>query len=322
MELRHIRAALALAEDLHFGRAAQRLRVAQSAVSQQIKALEHELGAVLFMRTKRSVRLTSAGRSFVDGARRALMELAETTATVKGITSGETGRLAIQYMPLAALTELPKLVTEFRRRSPAVELLVEPASSADQLEALRTGRCDIGFAPSAMRGRSLDPLVSRVMTLSPLVALVPVRHRFAARRWIRFEDLRGEPLVFLSQAGEPQVNLAFRRRCLDAGFEPDIRMDVNSVDALLGFVAAGVGISFVPDLIGQIGYDGVRTVSVRPIVHGGVAAIWHPGLISGAGRKFLELVPSVRPAAKPTPPGSPRDDTRKRSNVSPRSTSS
>jgi DNA-binding transcriptional LysR family regulator len=203
-------------------------------------------------------------------------------------------------MPLVALTDLPKLVTEFRRRSPAVELLVEPASSADQIEALRTGRCDIGFAPSAMRHPAHEPLVSRVMTRSPLVALVPMRHRFATRSWIRFEDLRGEPLVFLSQAGEPQVNLMFRRRCLEAGFDPDIRMDVNSIDALLGFVAAGAGISFVPDLIGQIRYRGVRMVPVRPIVHGGVAAIWHPGLISGAGRKFLELVPSVRPVANPT----------------------
>jgi DNA-binding transcriptional LysR family regulator len=293
VELRHIRATLALAEELHFGRTAQRLRVAQSAVSQLIKQLEQELGVVLFARTRRSVRLTSAGRNFVDGARRTMTELAETTASTQGIASGETGRLVIQYVPLAALTELPALVASFRRQAAAVEVIVEGASSAEQLEAVRTGRCDLAFVPLAATRRALDPLVFRVMTRDPLVVLVPTRHRFASRRSIRIEDLKGETLVFLSQAGEPQLNAMFRRRCLDAGFDPDIRMEVSSVDALLGFVAAGIGISYVPDLIAKVRYRGVTIVPVRPTMHGGIAAVWHPGLVSGSGRRFLELVPAA-----------------------------
>lgn len=304
MELRHIHVAIALAEELHFGRAAQRLRIAQSAVSQSIKALEHELGASLFMRTKRSVRLTAAGRSFVDGARRALVDLAETRAAVQGIAAGEAGRLVVQYVPLAALTELPALVARFRDRTPAVELVIEAASSAEQLEAIRAGRCDIGFVPLAATRRELDPLAFEVISRDPLIAMMSSDHRLASRRWVRLEDLRGEAFVFLGQTGEPQLNLLFRNRCLEAGFDPDIRMEVASSDALFGFVAAGLGVSYVPEVIAKLRYPGVCTVPVRPVSYGGIAAVWHPAQISGAGRRFLDLLasaPSRRSPAARTP---------------------
>jgi DNA-binding transcriptional LysR family regulator len=291
MEIRHLQAAIALSEELHFGRSAKRLRIAQSALSQSIKALETELEVVLFARTKRVVRLTPAGLQFVEGARRVLSELAQTRAGLEGVASGSSGRLAIQLVPMASLTELPAAIMRFRRTHTEVALSVEPATTTDQLEALRAGRCDLGFVPQAATRRPLEPLVSRAMTRNSLVALVPVRHRLAGRRWIRLEELAPEPIAFLAQAGEPQLNLLFRRRCLDAGFDPNIVMEIEHTDALLAFVAAGFAVSIVPDLIEALRFRGVTTVPLRPAVHGGIAVVWHPGLISAAGRQLLELLP-------------------------------
>jgi DNA-binding transcriptional LysR family regulator len=299
MELRHIHAAIALSEELHFGRVAKRLRIAQSAVSQLIKALESELDVVLFARTKRTVRITPAGQQFVDGARRVMNELAQTKAALSAVASGESGRLAIRFVPMAGLTDLPHAITRFQRAHPALTLSVEPASTADQLEALRTGRCDIGFVPLAATRRSLEPLAFRTVTRNPLVVLVSTRHRFAGRRSLRFDDLAPEPMVFLGQAGEPQLNALFRRRCLDAGFEPNIVMEVEHTDVLLGFVAAGFAISVVPDLVEGLRLRGVTTVPLTPALHGGIVAVWHPALLSAAGGTFLAGLPPQPAAVTP-----------------------
>lgn len=293
MELRHLRASIALAEELHFGRAAQRLRIAQSAMSQLIKVLEDELGVVLFARTKRMVRLTAAGQRFVDGARRTLAGLAEMTAGVHGLAAGDSGRLVVNYVSPAALTELPMYIERFRQAAPFVEIVVEPASTVEQLDGVRQGRCDVGLVPIAGVKRQLEPLAFRVITRDPFVVLTSSKHRLASRTWMRFEDLRGERIVLFAQRGEPQVGAAFRKRCLDAGFDPDIVMEVTSADALLAFVGAGAGIAFVPDLFENLRHNHVRAIPVRPIQYGGIAAVWHPQLISPAGRRLLAMFPEV-----------------------------
>lgn len=288
MELRHLRVAVALADELHFGRTAQRLRLAQSAVSQTLKALEDELSVELFARTKRTVRVTAAGARFVEGARRTLSELALASTGAKAIGAGEGGRLGVGFIPMVSLTDIPRAIAAFRRAHPAVALGLEPATSTAQLEALRSGRLDVGFIPSAAAKAELSPLACRDIATSPLVALVAMNHPLARRTWLRLADLANQSFIFLTQSGEPRINMYFRRRCIEAGFDPDVVLEVEHTDALLAFVAEGLGISCVPRWIERLGFRGVRAIPLRPAVHGGICAVWHPALLSPIGRRFLD----------------------------------
>lgn len=294
MELRHLRVVIALAEELHFGRTATRLRIAQSAVSTLVKELEAELGALLFARTRRSVRLTAEGAAFVDGARRVLSELAQTTAGVHAAASGDAGRLALRFVAMASLAGVPALIERFRRSHPTVAITAEPATSADQLAALREGRCDVAFVPLAATRHRLDGLAHRVIARSPLVALLPAQHRLAERHWLRLAELAPERFAFLSELGEPRLARAFRQRCGEAGFDPDIVLEVEHTDVLVTFVAAGYAIAVVPAVIATLGTPGVVTVPLRPTHHGGIAAVWNPAALSPAGRKLVAALPIAR----------------------------
>jgi DNA-binding transcriptional LysR family regulator len=290
MELPHLRVAVVLAEVLHFGRTAKRLRIAQSAVSQMIKALEVEVGATLFARTKRSVALTPAGRQLVEDARRLLDDVVQVAVHVRRAASGETGQLHLRLIAMAALTDVPRMIARFQRRYPAVEVRVDPASSIEQIEAIKAGRCDVGFMSLASTKDDLGSLDFRVVTQSTTVTVLPAGHRLAGRRTLRLEDLASEPFVFLAQANEPHINAQFRRRCLSVGFEPNIVMEVQQTDALLAFVAAGLGVSCAPSLIQRLSYRGIVTVPLAPRIRAGMVAVWHPERLSATGHRFLELL--------------------------------
>jgi DNA-binding transcriptional LysR family regulator len=293
MELRHLRAATILAEELHFGRTAKRLRVAQSAVSLMIKTLEQDVGVVLFARTKRTVALTPAGRAFVAGARKVLDDLSEVGVEARRVATGDSGHLHLRFITMSTLTDVPGAVDRFRRRYPAVSVRVEPGSSVEQLDALRGGRCDIGFMAWAAGKGDLAPLRTRLVARSPMVALLSKQHRLARRRSLRLEELATDPFVFLTLAEEPQINLYFRRRCLAAGFDPQIAVEVQHADALLAFIAAGFGVSCAPGFIRRLQYEGVVAVPLTPVFHAGIVAVWHPERISATGRRFLEMLPEV-----------------------------
>jgi DNA-binding transcriptional LysR family regulator len=192
---------------------------------------------------------------------------------------------------MASLTQLPAAITRFRAAHPAVVVTAEPATSSEQLDALRAGRCDVAFVPMATTRQDLAPLAHRAICTSPLVALVSAKHRLANRRWIRLEDLAGEAFAFLAEAGEPRLNVLFRRRCQQAGFDPNIVLEVEHSDVLVAFVAAGYAVSYVPELVLELGMRGVVALPVRPQLHGGIVAVWNPALISAAGRRFLDTLP-------------------------------
>lgn len=303
MELRHLRVAIALAEELHFGRTGARLRIAQSAVSTLVKELEAELGAALFARTRRSVRVTAEGAAFVDGARRVVSELAQAAASVHAAASGDAGRVVIRFVAMASLAGVPALIERFRRAHPAVALTAEPAPSSEQLAALREGRCDVAFVPIAATKHRLDDLAHQVIARSPLVALLPRRHPLAERRWIRLAELATERFAFLGELGEPRLARAFRQRCAEAGFDPDLVLEVDHTDVLLAFVAAGYAIAVAPALVTALGTPGVVAVPLRPAHHGGIAAVWKPAAISPAGRAFVASLAS-------SPSGGDRRDRR------------
>jgi DNA-binding transcriptional LysR family regulator len=287
MELRHVRVFLALADELHFGRAARKLRVAQSAVSQTLRALEEEVGAALLERSKRQVSLTPAGIQYLQHARAALAELEEGAAAALHAASGDVGELRLSFTLMSALTILPQVVTRFQRAYPRVRMVVAPGGSTEQLDAIREGRCDIGFMAFK---RDVKPLETLVVARATLVAVLPSRHPLCKRSRVELAELTDEPFIFLKQQSEPQVHEHFRAHCARAGFEPRFVMEVEHVEALLAFVAAGFGVSCVPSLVERIPFRGVTTVPLALEARGGISAVWQPQRLSPTAAHFLELL--------------------------------
>jgi DNA-binding transcriptional LysR family regulator len=288
MDLRHLRTFLAVAEELHFGRAAARLRVAQPAVSQAVKSLEDEVGAVLFTRTKRSVALSAAGLQFMGHARNALREVDEAASAARRAAAGETGRLVVRFAMMGALGSVPGMLARFRRERPGVELRIEVGGSTEQLDAIVHGRCDVGFM--AWRKELPRPLRMHLVDGADLVAVVSSKHALARRPSLHLQDLAEMDFIFLGHASEPHVRALFARHCAAAGFEPRFILDVEHLETLLALVAAGLGVSCVPNFLGRLRFAGVRVVTLRPTVRAGICAVWHPGMLSPAGRHLLELL--------------------------------
>jgi LysR family transcriptional regulator, benzoate and cis,cis-muconate-responsive activator of ben and cat genes len=294
MELREIRTFLTLAEELHFTRTAARLRVAQSAVSYAIKNLEQEIGAELVTRTKRSVRLTAAGESFRVRAARVLGELEQAAEESRRVARGQAGRLVLRFTLTSALTVVPRALARFQRAYPEVELDIQPGGTHEQLEALRLGRCDIGFVAFK---RADAPLHSEPVQRAPLVALVSSGHPLAGRKRLRLSDLANERFVFLKLASEPQVRGFFERHCRDAGFEPNIALEIEQLEVLLAMVAAGVGISCAPGFVRLLRFPGVAALPLTPRIMAGISAVWDPSRLSAAGQRFLAILREERALA-------------------------
>jgi len=287
MELRHVRTFLVLVEQLHFGRAARKLSVAQSAVSQTLRSLEEELGVILLSRTKRSVALTAAGAQFADYARASLAQLEQGAAAARHAASGEEGELRLHFTLMASLTVLPRVVARFQKSYPLVRLTITPGGSTEQLAAIRGGQCDIGFMAFK---REIAPLATEVIARAALVAVLPSRHALARRPKLELADLAGERFIFLKQQSEPQIYQYFLANCARAGFEPKVVMEVEHVEALLSFVAAGVGVACVPSLVERLQFHGVKTVPLLPEIRGGISAVWRPENLPATATRFLEAL--------------------------------
>ncbi len=188
---------------------------------------------------------------------------------------------------MSSLTVLPRVVTRFQRAYPRVRLLVTPGGSTEQLDAIRQGRCDVGFMAFK---RDVKPLETLVVARAALVAVLPSRHPLSKRSHVALDELAGEPFIFLKQQSEPQIHEHFRAQCARAGFEPRFVMEVEHIEGLLAFVAAGFGVSCVPSLVRRIAFRGVTTVPLALEVRGGISAVWQPQRLSPTAAHFLELL--------------------------------
>jgi DNA-binding transcriptional LysR family regulator len=295
MELRHVRTFLVLAEELHFGRTAARLHVAQSAVSQTLKALEQEVGAMLFARTRRRVSLTPAGEHFRSYAREALASLERAATAARRAATGETGRLVLRFTRFSALSVIPAAVVRFRQECPGVQLHIEPGSTSEQLEALRAGRCDIGFVAYT---EDAAPFSCEQVTHEHLVALLPRGHALASRRALRFEQLATEPMLVLSRHAEPAIHARHIRAYHEAGVVPPVVAEVDGAETLLAFVAAGLGVAHAPSSVSRLKMEGVVAIPITPRSPVGVTAVWDAASLSPPARRFLELLRSARASAR------------------------
>ncbi|MFF1678189.1 LysR family transcriptional regulator [Streptomyces sp. NPDC058256] len=241
MELRHLNAFIAVAEELHFGRAAQRLQMAQPPLSQQVRRLEKELGVQLFERNTRSVRLTTAGRSFLEPARTVLHDLDQARRAAKAAGRGEYGRVTVGFAGASSHESLPGLTRALRAAHPGVELVLEGQTYANiALARVADGSLDLGFVrlPATHPG-----VATRVVGEEELVCALPLDHPLADRDTIPAGALKEEPFVsFPANAGSSLRDATFRT-CEDAGFTPRVVQEAPDSYTILALVAAGVGVT-------------------------------------------------------------------------------
>ncbi|WP_199255089.1 LysR substrate-binding domain-containing protein [Mycolicibacterium mengxianglii] len=255
MELRHLRYFRAVAEELHFGRAAERLLIAQPPLSQQIRQLERELGAPLLIRSTRSVQLTPAGQAFLARTVTILEAVDEAAEQVRRIAEGVEGRLVIGCVGSATYSLLPRLVRELRQALPNVDLSVRGEMLVPaQLAALHAGEIDIGL----LRPPVLDPDITvEVIRRDRLLVALPVGHRLAQRAELDIVDLRDEDFISHAGRGRSRMGTLLTTLCSDAGFTPRIRHDVAETSTLVTLVAAGLGVAVVPEPTSALDIAGV-----------------------------------------------------------------
>jgi DNA-binding transcriptional LysR family regulator len=243
LELRHLRYFVAVAEELHFGRAAARLHMAQPPLSQQIQRLEQIVGSRLLARTSRSVALTPAGAAFLDRARRLLAAAAEGVDEAARIGRGEAGTLDVGFVSSALTLGVPERIHAFRERFPAVHTRLHEGQTAQTVRRLQSGEVDLGIVRDAELGADLD---GATLATEGYVAVLPRRHPSAQRARLRPGTLRDEAFVLYPRtAGE----LAYRRNlqpCVDAGFEPRIVQEATNWVTVFHLVGAGVGVTIAP----------------------------------------------------------------------------
>jgi DNA-binding transcriptional LysR family regulator len=253
MELRHLRYFEAVAEERHFGRAAQRLHMAQPPLSQQIRQLEDELGVTLLHRTTRRVDLTPAGAAYLVRVRAILRDVEAAGEEAVRIDQGLEGRLVIGCVGSATYSLLPALARALRDQLPGVDFAFRGEMlSPDQLDALRDGSIDLALMrPVPDLVQAVDIEVTSLREERYVVAL-PEGHRLAGRARVRVSDLRDEDLVVHAGSGRSAMYDAVAALCRDAGFEPRIRHEVAETSTLVTFVAAALGVAVVPEPVSEL----------------------------------------------------------------------
>ena len=261
MELRQLRYFVAVAEELHFRRAAERLHISQPPLSQQIRALEDELGFALLIRTRRRVQLTPAGEAFLGDARALLRELDGAVATARRIDAGQTGRLRIGFVGSALLSIVPGTVERFRASRPGVELELRERSTVDQLRAVGAGVVDVGLVrPPIEDERGLR---AETVLRERTVAALPAAHPLAALARVPLRRLAVEPLVLFPSDQAPGFHDLLIEALAGAGADPRVIQYAPEMLTIIGLVAAGTGVSLVPASVSRLALDGV---AYRPVV--------------------------------------------------------
>jgi DNA-binding transcriptional LysR family regulator len=254
MELRHLRYFAAVARELNFSRAAEKLHMAQPPLSRQIRELEDELGAELVDRSVRPLRLTPAGQFFHVQAQQLLERLAEVRAATSRIASGRRAWFGIGFVPSTLYGALPEVIRRFREALPGVEVGLSEMTTLQQIDALKAGRIDVGFG----RLRLEDPRVEgEIVGEEPVVAALPAGHRLARRRRLSLALLASEPLLLYPAAPRPsyadQVLDMFRA----SGLAPTVALEANEMQTAIGLVVAGIGYALVPRSVQGLHREGV-----------------------------------------------------------------
>ena len=261
MELRQLKYFMAVAEELHFGRAAERVHISQPPLSMQIRNLESELGVQLLRRTSRSVELTEAGAFFLREVKSVVQRLDDAASMARRIERGEAGRLAVGFVGPAMDVSLPDAIREFRSEHPGVYLDLFEMVTGEQFEALASGDIQIGFM--RLYGQDLRGFAAELVVREPYVLALPAGHRLVGAKRVGLDELKGEPLVFFPRGLHPKLYDAMIACFKEAGFSPNVVQEVKTKKTTLSLVAAGVGLAIVPESSATLRSKGIQ---YRPIM--------------------------------------------------------
>lgn len=295
-EFNHLRCFVAVAEELHFGRAARRLNMTQPPLSRQIQLLEHLLEAKLFERSNRRVALTPSGRAFLPEARR-LLQLAEGAAmSIRRIGSGEAGTVTIGFTAASGYAFLPRVVLELRERLANVDVVLREAVTSAQLDALASGRLDIALVRPPVRRSAFQ---SRIVLQEPMIVALPPGHRLAARETVDLAEVGDDPVISYSPFEARYFHDLVLRLFGAAGVQPIVTQHVSQIHSVLALVRIGLGMALVPEAARKLHFEGVVT---RPLRDAGrdpaqLAAVWRTENENPAADQALAVILRNAPTA-------------------------
>jgi DNA-binding transcriptional LysR family regulator len=259
VELRHLRYFTTLTEELHFGRAAARLHIAQPALSKQIANLERELGLTLFERNRRRVELTPSGRLLLPEAQRLVELSSRLQQSARRIRDGLVGTLRLGYTRTVADSALPELLRLHHRRYPSMLLSLRETTTQTAIDDVRDGIFDAAFLRHVSGDVDLELIEVKA---EPAVVAVPTGHPLANTKMVRFAELKGEPLVMMTRDIEPQLYDHAIALCTEAGFTPTIVHEADSVQTTLSMVASGLGLAVVTSSAQKSAISGVQYLAL------------------------------------------------------------
>ena len=288
MELRHLRYFVTLAEELHFGRAAQKLHISQPPLSMQIRALENELGVTLLNRTQRHVSLTQAGAALLVEARHILARVEQAVLTTKRAGRGEIGELAIGFISVADYNVLPLVLREFRRRFPQVNLTLRESTTDAQIRDLLAGRIDVGFVLPPLNESSLESLP---ILREPLIAALPEKHPLARKPGkLALEKLKDAPFILFPRPNAPSLYDNVVSCCKSAGFSPRVEQEAIQMQTIVSLVSAELGVALIPASLINLRRTGVTYKSLQggsPLTE--IHLVWRRGDDLPALRVFVDV---------------------------------
>lgn len=291
IDIRQLRYFQAVAEELHFGRAAARLAIAQPALSRQIQALEQELGTPLLRRTQRRVELLPAGALLLERSRAIQQELARTLADVRRTGTGELGKLSLGFIHSSTYGLLPSVIRRFRQLYPGIELELHELPITSQHAALLRGTIDLGL----LRIQPAPPELEVVAVLpDPFVLALPAKHPLAGRTRVRLKDVAGEPFVMFSKQDAPLLHERVQAMCEHAGFQPNVVQRATQLHTMVGLVGGGLGVAVVPASARNLHPRQVRFVQLSDKaepVH--IALGWRKGHETPAIQSFRKVTQEV-----------------------------
>jgi len=292
MELRHLRYFVAVAEELNFTKAAEKLRLAQPSLTRQIHNLEEELGVRLLNRSKSRVSLTDEGRSFYIDAQRLVAQSLESVRAVQRLSRGETGQLNLGYLSKFNFDLLPGTLAEFSRTRPEIAVNLFDMSPAEQLRALDARKIDLGFVGvrPPTNHKNVAMLAWERIGQHDLVVVLPDKHAFAKNSKIRMEDLKPVFFVTMSETTHPGSHAWLNGVCQQAGFTPRILQDVELESDLLRFVANGLGVTLAREQIKRLAHPGVVFRPLAVPIKADYWVAWHQENRSKALHQYVQIV--------------------------------
>jgi len=287
MELRHLHYFIVVAEQLHFSRAAEILHIAQPPLSQQIQNLEQELGVSLFVRTKRRVQLTPAGKAFLVEARKVMAQTEHAIEVAQQAQQGLLGRLEIGFVSGASAEALPSLLKQFRERFPLVEVKLQPLPTTQQVQALHEEQIHVGLLHPPLLDASLE---LEIIRREPLLVVLPAEHAFATQERIALSQLREEAFILPPRAWNPGTFDQMSSLCRAAGFIMRLGQEAVGMQSITGLVAAGFGVSLVPissQLLRSAGVVYRPLQGATPTMD--LAVAWLPEKLTPVAQNFLQV---------------------------------